>query len=81
MADRAIQITEPVDHRTSPIPELWDLDLDTQIIRLQALNRSEAGLAHAIRRMVGPCLNLRVKGTAPSGPRNGGGTPGSRHGT
>ena len=54
MCDRAIASRKAFQERARPVMHLWDLDLDTQIARLQVLNRSEAELARAIRVMIGP---------------------------
>jgi hypothetical protein len=54
MPDRTVKVSQEFHSRTSADLHPWNLDLDTQIARLKALNRSEAELAQAIRVMIDP---------------------------
>ncbi len=80
MSDRAIRVGEAVDHAAGPVRDLWGLNPDAQIARLRALNRSEAQLAQAIRRMVWPSSNLGNREPRPRDFRKREGTAGLQHG-
>lgn len=54
MSDPALATDESVDHTPGPLPGSREFAMNAEVARLQPLNRLEARLAQAIRRMVQP---------------------------